>query len=102
MSVHEEYKDNFRMRKENFEKLCEDLRPFLSKRSTYMRDAVDVETQVAVTLCYLSDERRLRKTANAFGLSRPSVRMTVRRVCKAIMKFLGPKLIQLSTSEEAV
>ena len=61
MSVHEEYKDNFRMRKENFEKLCEDLRPLLSIRSTYMRDAVDVETQVAVTLCYLSHECPLRK-----------------------------------------
>ena len=33
-----------------------------------MRAPVDVERQVALTLNYLSDEGRLRKTANAFGL----------------------------------
>ena len=31
-----------------------------------MRDSVTVETQVAITLYYLSDEGRLRKVANAF------------------------------------
>ena len=38
-----------------------------------MRKAVDVETQVALALYYLSDEGRLRKTANAFGLGLSTV-----------------------------
>ena len=38
-----------------------------------MRSPVGVVKQVACTLYYLSDEGRLRKTANAFGLSRQVV-----------------------------
>ena len=52
----EEYKENFRMKKENFQKLCDELRPYLERNATVMRKAVDVETQVALALYYLSDE----------------------------------------------
>ena len=38
-----------------------------------MRKPVSVQTQIAVTLYYLSDEGRLRKVANAFGLGRSSI-----------------------------
>ena len=67
ISCEEEYKENFRM-KENFQKLCDELRPHLYWKNTVMQKAVDVETQIALTLYYLSDEGRLRKTANAFVL----------------------------------
>lgn len=55
-----------------------------------------------MTLYYLSDEGRLRKTANAFGISRSSVSLIVRRVCKAIAIHLGPRYIQLPSTEEQV
>ena len=47
---------------------------------------IEVERQVAVTLytCNLSDEGRMRKTANAFGLSRSSVSVILHRVTCAI------------------
>ena len=67
-----------------------------------MRTPIEVERQVAVTLYYLSDEGRLRKTANAFGLSRSSVSVIVRRVCRAITLHLGSKYIQLPKSEDEV
>ena len=67
-----------------------------------MRKPISVECQVAVTLYYLSDEGRLRKTANAFGISRSSVSLIVRRVCKAIAIHLGPRYIQLPSTEEQV
>ena len=102
VSLEVDYKENFRMRKENFENLCEELRPYLSRRSTIMRKPVDVETQVALTLYYLSDEGRLRKTANAFGLSRSTASIIVRRVCCAISQHLSPKYIKMPTTEEAV
>ena len=44
-----------------------------------MRIAVDVEKQVAVTLYYLSDEGRMRKCANSFGIARSTVSQIVRR-----------------------
>ena len=43
------------------------------------------ETQVALTLYYVSDEGRLKKTAsNAFGLSRACVSLIIRRITRAI------------------
>lgn len=54
-----------------------------------------------MTLYYLSDEGRLRKTANAFGLGRSTVSIIIRRVCKALVD-IGPKYIKLPTTEEDV
>ena len=49
-SLEEEYKENFRMCKANFQKLCSELRPFITQHKTNMRAPIDVETQVAVYL----------------------------------------------------
>ena len=58
-----------------------------------MRTPVDVERQVALTLYYLSDEGRLRKTANVFGLSRSCVSIIIRRVTFSITQYLGKQYI---------
>ena len=42
--VPSEWRENFRMSKEIFMSLCDELRPFLQKQSTAMRDALSVET----------------------------------------------------------
>ena len=65
------------MRQESFEKLCKELRPFIISQEMVMRKPIDVEIQVAVTLQYLSDEGQLRKTVNAFGLSRAAISVIV-------------------------
>ena len=51
---------------------------------------------------YLSDEGRMRKTANAFGLSRQTVSKIVKEVCQAITVHLGPKYIKLPFTEPGV
>ena len=98
--VPEEWRENFRMSRESLYSLAEELRPHIEGNNTIMRTAVDVVKQVAVTLYYLSDEGRIRKTANAFGLSRQAVSKIVRKVCKAITIHLGPKYIKLPGTEE--
>ena len=50
----------------------------------------------------MSDEGRLRKTANAFGVSRSSISIIVRRVTSVISAYLGPKYIKLPITEEDV
>ena len=79
--VAKEWKENFRMGKNNFFKLCDELRPFLEKKSTSMRHSISVEKQVAVTLYYLADEGRLRKAANAFGISHSTASTIIRKLC---------------------
>ena len=82
--VEEEWKENFRMSKSTFTKLCDDLSPLIQRKQTSMRTPVSVEKQVAVTLYYLSDEGPMRKVSNAFGLSRASISILVRRVTQDI------------------
>ena len=100
--VPEDWKENFRMSRVTFLSLCEELKPLIERQSTRMRMPIEVDRQVALTLYYLADEGRMRKTANSFGISRPSVSITVRRVCRAICEHLGPQLIRLPTTEEEV
>ena len=67
-----------------------------------MREPVEIDRQVALTLYYLADEGRMRKTANSLGLSCSSVSVIVRKVCRAISGHLGPQLIQLPRTEAEV
>ena len=91
----EEWRENFRMSRVSIMRLAEELRPYIEGKDTIMRTSIDVLKQVAMTLYYLSDEGRMRKTANAFGVSRQTVSKIVRKVCNAITVHLGPKYIIL-------
>ena len=102
VTVANEWKENFRMSRPIFLELCEDLRPLLKRKSTRMGRPISVETQMAVTLYYSSDEGRYRKVANAFGISRSSVSIIVRRVCIAISEYLDPIYVYLPTTEREV
>ncbi|XP_046864305.1 uncharacterized protein LOC124458306 [Xenia sp. Carnegie-2017] len=100
--IEEEWCENFRMSRRSLHELADELRPYIEGKTTIMRSPVDVVKQVAVTLYYLSDEGRMRKTANAFGLSRQVVSKIIRKVCKAITIRLGPEYIKLPFTKEDV
>lgn len=102
ITLQEEWKENFRMSRLSFSNLANLLRPHIEREVTIMREPVSVETQLALTLYYLSDEGRLRKVANAFGLSRSCCSIVVRRVASAITTHLGPVYIKLPMTEESV
>ena len=78
----DEWRENFRMSRASLVALSEELCPYIDGQSTTMRAPVDTVKKVAVTLYYLSDEGQLRKTANAFGLSRQIVSNVIRETCK--------------------
>lgn len=101
-TVDSEWKDNFRMSKVNFYKLCDLLEPAIKKEDTVLRASIDVPTQVAATLYYLSDGGRLRKTSNAFGIAKSTTSTLVRRVCRAIVEEIGAQYIRLPQTEEDV
>ena len=72
-----EWRENFRMTRNTFMKLTEKLIPFLEKTTTVMREPISVETQLAITLYYLAGEGRFRKVANAFGVGKSTVSVTM-------------------------
>lgn len=94
--------ENFRMSRDSFLSLCRQLEPHIELRRTRMREPVEVDRQVALTLYYLSDKGRMTKTANSFSLSCSSVSVIVRRVCRAFFEHLGPQMIRLLTAESEV
>ena len=63
---------------------------------------VSVQKQVALTLYYLFDEVRLRKTANTFGLGKSTLSAIIRRVCKVITVRLTSKYIKFPKTKEEV
>lgn len=95
----EEWKEIFRMSHVSFFHLANLLCPHIERQVTIMHAPVSVETQLAVTSYYLSDEGRLRKVANAFDLSSSCYSITVRRVSST---HLGPHYIKLPTTEQSV
>ena len=100
--IAKEWIENFRMSRDSFYALCDELRPFLIRSRTNMREPLSVEKQLAVTLYYLCDEGRYRKVANSFGISRATVSIVVRRVCLVISYELGPKYIKLPETQSEV
>ena len=84
VTLEEEWKENFRMSRVSFFNLVSLLRPYIECQVTHMRIPVSPETQVALTLYYLSDKGRLRKVSNAFGISRSCCSIIIGRVSSAI------------------
>ena len=84
------------MSRSSFFDLVTILRSYLQKQQIKIPKPIAVECQVAIFLYYISDEGRYQKTANAFGLSRSSVSILIRKVAKIIIEHLGPELIKLS------
>lgn len=67
--IREEWKEDFGMSCTSLIKLSEELRSYIEGKSTRMRQPAHVVKKVACTLHYLSNEGRLGKNADAFGLS---------------------------------
>ena len=100
--IPEEWRENFRMSRENFLNLCDQLRPFLLQQWTNMRIPISVEKQVAVFLYYVSYEGRYRKVANSFGISRAAVSNIVKIVSMVITIHLGPIYIKSPKTKEKI
>ena len=50
VSPEHEWKTNFRMSRANFMVLCDELRPYIEKQTTQMRQPISVQMQVGITL----------------------------------------------------
>ena len=90
------------MSKQTFTLLCQALGPFTSQKRTRMRKPISIQKKVAVTLYYLLDGGRIRKTAKAFSLAVSSVSVIVKNVTQAISKHLASTYIKLCISEQEV
>ena len=96
----DDWKRNFRMTREKFCLLCEQLRPYLLPGKTPNYRLLSVEKKVAVTLYYLKDTGSLWMTANTFGIHQCTVSKTLLEVCRAISTHLGPEYLHLPRNHD--
>ena len=92
--------ENFRVSRETFLYICEQLRPKIAKMDTTFRKVIPVEERVAVTLWYLATPRKYRTIAYLFGIARCIVCIIERDVCKVIVDVLSLLYIRFHTGNE--
>ena len=93
----EQWYENFRVTKDTFTIILNEIEGEISKQDTAMRKAVPARKKLAMILYYLASTAEYRTIANLFGVSRAFLCNCFKDVCCAIIKNL-PK-IQLHPDE---
>ena len=88
-----EWYENFWMRKETFEYLCNELRLYIEKKYTLLRQAIPVKLRLVITVWFLSTGTEYR----ILGVSRSSISCIIKQVCIAI--FLMPRYIKFPVGD---
>ncbi|CAI9090823.1 OLC1v1025680C1 [Oldenlandia corymbosa var. corymbosa] len=97
----EEFKKAFRMGKDTFEMICNELTSVVAKENTMLRDAVPVRQRVAVCIWRLATGEPLRLVSKRFGLGISTCHKLVLEVCSAIRTVLMPRYLQWPDEESA-
>ncbi|XP_047342506.1 protein ALP1-like [Impatiens glandulifera] len=95
----EDFKKAFRMGKETFDLICNELSSVVAKENTTLRDAVPVRQRVAVCIWRLATGEPLRLVSKRFGLGISTCHKLVLEVCKAIREILMPRYLQWPDEE---
>lgn len=90
----EEFKKWFRMRRQTFDIICEELNSVIAKEDTTLRNAIPVRQRVAVCIWRLATGEPLRLVSKRFGLGISTCHKLVLEVCTAIRSVLMPKYLQ--------
>ncbi|XP_044470839.1 protein ALP1-like [Mangifera indica] len=95
----EEFKKWFRMRRQTFDMICEQLNSVIAKEDTTLRNAIPVRQRVAVCIWRLATGEPLRLVSKRFGLGISTCHKLVLEVCTAIRSVLMPKYLQWPDEE---
>lgn len=95
----EEFRKAFRMGKQTFEMICNELTSVVAKENTMLRDAVPVRQRVAVCIWRLATGEPLRLVSKKFGLGISTCHKLVLEVCSAIRNVLMPKYLRWPDEE---
>lgn len=95
-----DWMENFRVSRNTFYILCEQLTPYIRRRDTQLRRAICVEHRVAITLWCLATCGEYRTIAHLFGVARCTVCVIVHDTCKAIVNVLLKTYIQFPQGAE--
>ena len=78
---------------------CTELRPFISRRDTVLRDCINVEERVAITIWKLATNIEYRALSELFAFGKSTVCKIVNDTCQQIVINLLPKYVKISKGE---
>ena len=96
----EQWYENFRVTRDTFTIILNEIEHDIAKRDTPMRKAVPTRKKLAMTLYYFASTAEFRTIANLFGVSRAFLCNCVKDVCCAIIKNLQRRLIYIPKDDE--
>ena len=95
-----EWYKNFRISRNTFQFLVDELRTDIVRQDTVMRKAIEVKKKVALFLYFLASTDSYRSLANLFGVSRAFICVCIREVADAILRKLKPKYLTIAKGDE--
>ena len=81
--------DILRMRRSTFDRLVQNLRPFIQGQNTHWRQPIGVDKKVVVTLFKLMHGSSIPLVADKAALGKSTVHDILRQVCSAISANFG-------------
>jgi hypothetical protein len=101
--------DILRMQRRTFDRLVEDLRPYIQGQSTHWRQPIGVEKKVVVTLFKLMHGVSIPLVTDKAALGKSTVHEILRQVCSAISKHfahllawpVGRRLVRIAEGFQA-
>ncbi|XP_051963804.1 uncharacterized protein LOC127630384 isoform X1 [Xyrauchen texanus] len=96
-----EWKENFRMTRRSFNKLCVLMEGVLSPQDVTVRAPVPLQMRVAIVLYKLASCAEYRVVANQFGVHKSTVKKFVYLFCKGMVSSVIHDFIKVPTEEEA-
>ena len=91
---------NFRMSQATFNYICAELQQEIERNDTVMRNSIPVQVRVTITVWFLATNADYRTIGHLFGISKTSVCLIRRNVCRAIVKVLLPKYVKIYTCRQ--
>ncbi|XP_073237537.1 uncharacterized protein [Porites lutea] len=96
----EQWYENFRVTRDTFTIILNEIEHDIAKQDTPMRKAVPTRKKLAMTLYYFASTAQFRTIANLFGVSRAFLCNCIKDVCCAIIKNLQRRLIYIPKDDE--
>ncbi|XP_065515066.1 uncharacterized protein LOC136003381 [Lathamus discolor] len=92
--------EKFRMSKETFFYICNQLRPGLAPHSAHFHPTLPLEKRVAVALWHLATNVEYQTLSPLFGVGPSTVQTCVREVSYAVVLLLKPLYLRLPNEKE--
>lgn len=90
---------NFRVSRESFQYICDEIRDVLAKKDTNYRFCVPVQKRVAIAIWKLSTGSEYRTISHLFGVGLSTVFNCVQEFCNAVIRVLLP--VHITTPDAA-